>query len=204
MYIPKDFKQTDQEIALDFISHYPFGILISVNKGKPEATHLPFVISVKEKGISLKSHLSRLNPQSDAIGKSEFLIIFQGPYGYISPSNYSGLKNVPTWNYITLHARGYAYTSNDDNLTAIMEEMINTFEPDYMQQWNDLPNAYKHGLYHGLVAFELKVESFEMAEKISQDRAEEEKRRITTSLINSELAMHNLLGAYMKNKYAYS
>jgi transcriptional regulator len=35
-----------------------------------------------------------------------FLVIFSEPHAYISPTLYEKQQNVPTWNYVSVHAYG--------------------------------------------------------------------------------------------------
>jgi transcriptional regulator len=113
MYVPQQFALSDQDRIVDLIERNDFALMITALDGRPTAVHLPFLYdpSRGEKGILL-AHMAKANPQwqdfeAMAAAGGEALVIFQGPHAYISPSDYRSDKpNVPTWNYLAVHAYG--------------------------------------------------------------------------------------------------
>jgi transcriptional regulator len=125
MYIPKHYTEDDQNKLVEFIQANSFGALISANE-KIRGTHLPFTISKINERIILTSHMARANPQWKEFDSSkELLVIFQGPHAYISPSFYEKEQNVPTWNYVAVHAYGNPriLISEEENIK-VLESMI--------------------------------------------------------------------------------
>ena len=104
MYIPPYYQEQDEEKLISFMQAHNFANIISIKDGVPIATHLPFLIEKKENKLFLISHMAKANPQWQTFGQNELLIIFQGPHAYISPSHYEKQQNVPTWNYVAVHA----------------------------------------------------------------------------------------------------
>ena len=106
MYIPKQFEQKNNEKSIAFMRAYNFALLISVKEGLPIATHLPFVTEERNNEIILTAHLSKANEQWKTFAGKEVLVVFSEPHAYISPALYESAQNVPTWNYIAVHAYG--------------------------------------------------------------------------------------------------
>src|SRR6218665_543935 len=108
MYIPPYYREEDKNKLTGFMLAHNFANLISSNNNVPVATHLPFVIEQRGEKLFLVSHMAKANPQWQNFADNELLIIFQGPHAYISPQHYEKQQNVPTWNYIAVHAYGKA------------------------------------------------------------------------------------------------
>lgn len=104
MYIPNHYAIPHQAESIAFMKQYSFATLVTVKEGFPTATHLPFTISQKEEKILLRSHFAKANFQWKEIEESSCLVIFSQPNAYISPKYYEKELNVPTWNYVAVHA----------------------------------------------------------------------------------------------------
>lgn len=200
MYIPPYYKQTDEQKLVDFMKAFNFASLISSTNDEIRATHLPFVIEHRGDKIYLVSHLAKANPQWNEFIEKELLVIFQGPHGYVSPTHYEKQQNVPTWNYIAVHAYGKA-TIIDENeqVVALMEKMIFAFEPAFIKQWNILSTDYKNAMLTGIVAFEIEVSRLEGKFKLSQNKTEKEQERIATHFDSSTNVNEQALATAMKN-----
>ena len=123
--------------------------------------------------LHLSAHLARANPQCKTLTDQTALVIFAEPHAYVSPSHYDRPLNVPTWNYIAVHAYGRATLLPDLAASlAALEAMIDHFEPSYRSQWEGLPDDYKHKMAAGIVAFEIAVEELQGKEKLSQNKTE--------------------------------
>jgi transcriptional regulator len=124
----------------------------------------------------LTGHLARPNPQArGAIG--EALAIFQGPDGYITPSYYATKREtgkvVPTWNYISIHARGTLRFSNDRaHLLDIVTRLTDRHESIRTNPWavSDAPADFVRGMLNGIIGFELTITRIEGKWKMSQNR----------------------------------
>ncbi len=96
MYIPKLYREEDQEKILEFLRTNNFPALVTYDGEKPLATHLPVeVIEAEDGALTILGHMSRANPQWKSFGGQEVLLIFQGAHTYISPRWYSQV-NVST------------------------------------------------------------------------------------------------------------
>src|SRR3954447_14680999 len=108
MYIPKLNLMTDKGEIVDFMQRFSFATIITAKDNYPVGTHLPFVVALRDDHIILSSHFAKANDQWEDIVGNQVLVIFSEPHAYISPRNYEKELNVPTWNYIAVHAYGRA------------------------------------------------------------------------------------------------
>lgn len=178
---------------------YSFATLVTAKANRPIATHLPFTIVEKEGKLTLSSHLARANVQWKKMEQLEALVIFTEPHAYISPGLYDKKESVPTWNYISVHAYGKVRIVHDQKeVFDLLESMIDTFEADYRNQWNELSSTYKTNMAKGIVAFQVDVTELQAAEKLSQNKTDEERQRIKENLSKSPNSMDQLLSGYIK------
>lgn len=201
MYIPKKNLQTDQKQIIEFIRRFSFGTIITAKDNLPIATHLPFLVVQNNNEIILKSHFAKANGQWKDIEKGNVLAIFSEPHAYISPKNYDKELNVPTWNYISVHAYGQGkIITETQQVSELLERTIETYELEYKQQWNRLPQDYKLKMANGIVAFEISITELQAKEKLSQNKKENEQKNIIDSLSSSKNTNETLIADYMKKK----
>src|SRR6187431_40327 len=128
MYIPNYFRENDEKMLVDFIRTNSFATLVTMNEGKPIASHLPVELEQNATGFVLKGHVAKANPQSRSIEeRAEALLIVQGPHAYISPSWYTH-RNVPTWNYMAVHVTGKLMPLDTDSLYAALKNLTDRYE----------------------------------------------------------------------------
>src|ERR1700761_7253640 len=135
MYIPKFNEETRTPVLREFIREHSFGALVTMGSSNLMASHIPMVLEDdgSEFGI-LKAHISRANTQwRDADTSIDALAIFSGDHHYITPNWYPSKhedgRQVPTWNYIVVHAYGTLRTIEDPLwLTAHLESLTNIHE----------------------------------------------------------------------------
>lgn len=201
MYIPKHFEQNDRHKSIAFMQQYNFAVIVSVREELPVGTHLPFVIEERGKEIVLVSHMSRANEQWKGLDGKEVLVIFQEPHAYISPSLYEKQQNVPTWNYIAVHAYGTIELIHEaERQMDLLEKTMLSFEPAYLEQWKTLDPAYKENLRKGIVAFEVIVKNLQGKEKLSQNKTANDRRNVMQHLEESEDQMKADLAKWMKDR----
>lgn len=200
MHIPHLNKMTDRDKMISFMKAYPFATIVTVEDNVPTATHLPFVITESETGIILSAHFAKANSQWKHLNnKNKVLVIFAEPHAYISPRHYDSELNVPTWNYISVHTYGKAEIVSDERGGMDeLEKMINRYEPEYLDQWKNLPAEMKLKLLKAIVAFRIAVEEVQAKEKLSQNKNENERQRIIDSLLKSEHSTERDIAGYMQ------
>jgi transcriptional regulator len=198
MYVPKHFQPTNHQEAISFMQKYSFATIVTMLNGVPEATHLPFLVELRDEQLVLVSHFAKANPQAGAVFKETSLVIFTEPHAYISPSNYEKAQNVPTWNYLAVHAYGKATLIDDKTQVAqLLEKMIGFYEIAYQEQWDKLSDDYKHKMMNGITAFEIVVDDLQAKKKLSQNRTEIERENIISSFSSSTDKNELEIAAYM-------
>lgn len=199
MYIPKSNVMADNAEIVSFMKRYSFATIITSKDNVPTATHLPFIIDQNEEGIVLISHFARANKQWEDLEATEILVIFTEPHAYISPAHYEKELNVPTWNYIAVHAYGRAKIIHEaEHVLKILESTILNYEAAYKTQWDGLPQEYKTKMAKGIVAFEIKVHDLQAKSKLSQNKTENEKQKIIEALSKSEASVERDVAEFMR------
>jgi transcriptional regulator len=169
MYTPDHFREYRTDVLQDAMRSIGFATLITQGM---EANHLPLLLT----GNTLCGHVARPNPVWKA-GDGPALAIFLGEHFYVTPSWYPTKhetgKAVPTWNYVTVHARGQLRWIHDaawlkDHVTALSASQENR----RAQPWavSDAPASYIDSLLRAIVGFELTIETLEGKAKLSQNR----------------------------------
>ena len=203
MYIPKINLATDRNEIVAFMKQFSFATIITAKDNIPIATHLPFIVTVQGNNIVLTSHFAKANEQWADIENNKVLIIFSEPHAYISPKNYDKELNVPTWNYISIHAYGHGkLITETENTFEVLEATIDNYDTSYRQQWNNLPEEYKLKMSKGIVAFEILVSDLQAKKKLSQNRTDTEKQKIIDTLSKSNNTNEQLIADYMKKDQA--
>ncbi|WP_454802663.1 FMN-binding negative transcriptional regulator [Mucilaginibacter phyllosphaerae] len=198
MYTPKHFQLSNHQEAISFMQKYSFSTIVTMLNGVPEATHLPFLVEQRGEELVLVSHFAKANPQAGAVLNETSLVIFTEPHAYISPSNYEKEQNVPTWNYLAIHAYGKANLINDKNqVNQLLEKLITFYEIDYLQQWQSLSEDYKLKMLNGITPFEIVVTDLQGKKKLSQNRTQVERENIINSLNKSTNPTEREIAAYM-------
>jgi transcriptional regulator len=175
VYQPPQFIAKDQAHALELMRTYPFASLIcNDEEGFPYVTHLPLYLEQRGEQIVLLGHVAKPNRHWRYLAeRSKALVTFMGPYAYMSPQIYPDLARVPSWSYLTVHARVSA-TLIEDPIAKdrLLKKLIGDHEPTYKQQWIDLGVDYQQKMLAGIVGFELAVEKLDCKLKINQHRPE--------------------------------
>ncbi len=198
MYIPSFNKFEDRQQAIAFMQRYSFATIVTVKDGLPSATHLPFLVKQVGDQIILSSHFAKANPQSSDIINNNALVIFTEPHAYISPKNYEKEQNVPTWNYLAVHASGKCVLlDGKENKAALLKEMIQYYEADYLKQWEGLSEDYKQKMMKGITAFEIVVNDLQAKAKLSQNRTEKERGNIIKDLTHAQNTNEKEIAGYM-------
>lgn len=191
MYIPKAHEETRVDVLHDFIEEHPFATLVTMGSAGLFATHLPLVLE-REGGTLgiLRGHISRANQQwRDFSAAVDALVIFAGPYHYITPNWYAEKektgKVVPTWNYAVVHAYARLAVIDDPawllrNVTALTD----VHESGSAQKWrvSDAPEEYIQALTRGIVGVELTITRLEGKWKVSQNQSVEDRARVVKGL----------------------
>lgn len=178
MYTPTHFKEERPELLHQLVREHPLGLLITLGDQGLEANPIPFLLDVDASGQAvLRAHVARANPVwKDARTDINALVVFQGPQAYISPNWYATKaengKAVPTWNYITVQARGRLAVRDDAAwLRELVTRLTQRHEATQAQPWavSDAPPDYIDAMLRAIVGIEIALTSLQGKWKVSQN-----------------------------------
>jgi transcriptional regulator len=174
MYVPESFKVVDESEVEAFVRHYDFATMITPSVTGMMVTHLPVLIRRGASGLVIAGHVARANSHWTSMdGRTDSLVIFQGPHHYISPSWYTDSPAVPTWNYTAVHAHGRPSAMPDrEFLHDILVELVRKHETGRASPWllETLPADYYDHMLAGIVGFQMEVDRVEAKFKLGQNR----------------------------------
>jgi transcriptional regulator len=190
MYIPRHNEEKRVSVMHSLIVSRPFGTLVTLGASGLFASHIPMILEDdgSQFGV-LRGHISRANPQwQDFVPTVNALAIFAGHQHYISPNWYPETKDgkqVPTWNYVVVHAYGPLTVIQDDRwLLTNVEKLTNIHESASPIPWkvSSAPEDYIKSQLKGIVGLELPIQKLEGKWKVSQNRTEQERNGVIDGL----------------------
>ena len=184
----------------------PLGTLVTLGTSGLFASHIPMLLEEDGSPFGvLKGHLSRANAQwRNFLPTVDALAIFAGHQHYISPTWYPETKEhgkeVPTWNYVVVHAYGPLKVIQDRHwLLTNVEKLTSVHESALPAPWkvSDAPDDYIQSQLNGIVGLELPIQRLEGKWKVSQNRTERERQGVRDGLAElntpESLAMRALI-----------
>ncbi len=173
------------------IADYPLGALVTAGPGGLDANHLPFEFDPGTGPCgTLRAHVARANPLwREAAGHPEALVIFQGPTAYISPnwypSKHEAHRQVPTYNYMVVHAHGRIAVRDDEafvrGLVARLTRRMEAGEPVPWKMAN-APADYLAQMLANIVGLEIEVTRLVGKWKLSQNKEARDRRGAAEAL----------------------
>ncbi len=201
MYVPSIHKPNDPHDAYDYIRSNGFATLVSEYNGKQIATHIPMYLDRDEDGGHfLLSHIAVANEQKACFdGRKELLAIFMEQHAYVSSSWYDHV-NVPTWNYVAVHAYGTANIITGKELYTAIQKLVNQYEDGRSErfQMSDMSEEMIQAHFKGLVGFSMKIERIESSYKLSQNRKDHDYHNVISQLENTGDAGSKAIANQMK------
>jgi transcriptional regulator len=185
----------------------PFANLVTMGAEGLDATPLPLMMDASDgpQG-SLIGHVARANPQwrtTDA--RQDALAIFSGPDSYITPSYYETKrltgKVVPTWNYVTIHARGrISFFEDPEALLALVRRLTERHEAGRADPWavSDAPADFTQSQLRAIVGVRLEITALTGKWKMSQNRSPADRAGVISGLrADGEAAVAEAVSAAM-------
>jgi transcriptional regulator len=126
--------------------------------------------------------------------------VFQGPHAYVSPRWYAGAPNVPTWNYIAVHAYGPARRLDEPQaLDRLLEELIAVNESGTPEPWGraQVPAEYWAGMRRGIVGFEIEIARLDGKFKLSQNKTAADRAAAAAALAGEPDPLARAVAALM-------
>jgi transcriptional regulator len=137
----------------------------------PLVAHVPMVVTADG---NLRFHLARANPPAKFLDGAVALASFAGPDAYISPDWYSSADQVPTWNYLTVEARGPVRRLSESDLIGNLDTLSTQHEGRLLPKKPWTRGKMRPGLFEGMlkaiVAFELQIEDLRGTRKLGQNK----------------------------------
>ena len=169
---------------------FPLAMLVSAKDDKPYTTHIPIIYNQEQD--RLVAHIDKFNPQVETLYDGAFVeVVFRGPDTYISPSIYT-TKQLPTWNYLMVHARGKVSLINDPEAAketmVAMTSFLEGPQPAYVLTKD---NTRMHRAVRYIQAFDIEVEEWEGKFKLSQDKSEPDYENAKKELLENSLPKYH-------------
>lgn len=178
MYLPAHFNESRTDILQQCIARHPFGTLITHGKGGLDANHLPFELAAHEGTLGvLRAHVARANPLWQQVTNGdEVLVVFRAGDGYVSPnwypSKHESHRQVPTWNYIVVHAYGRIHVHDDERFVrGVVARLTRTHEAAQAKPWqmSDAPSDYLDAALKTIVGLQIEITRLLGKSKLGQD-----------------------------------
>jgi transcriptional regulator len=186
MHTPPVFRLDDPEAIDALVRDVGLATLVGTrDDGALEATHVPLVLRRGPGGsATLVGHVARASDTWRVLDGRPVTAIFQGPHAYVSAATYtSPADQVPTWNYVVVHADGTLRTTTGPELRADLEELVRTFEgPEPRWSLGTISLKLLTELEAGIVGVRVEVTRITAKAKVSQNRSPEDRARVRAML----------------------
>jgi len=143
-----------------------------------DANHLPFELepNIGALGV-LSAHASKNNPLLNEVKNlDEVLVVFQAGNAYISPtwlpSKKETERQVPTWNYKVVHAKGRIKLIQDEaHARKLVAKLTKRHEASRERPWkmSDAPKEYIGELLKKIFLIEIEITDLIGKFKLNQD-----------------------------------
>lgn len=178
MYLPARFNEPDTDALHECMIRHPLGTLITQGRNGLDANAIPFELVAGE-GASgvLKAHIARANPLwQDLRDGDPVLVVFQAGDAYVSPGWYptkhESHRQVPTWNYIVVHAHGHIRFHDDETFVrGVVARLTRAREASQPSPWKmgDGPKDYIDALLRRIVGLQIDITRLVGKSKLGQD-----------------------------------
>ena len=191
MYVPAHFEENRKEVLHQLIAGFPLGSLVTVGPNGLDANHIPFEFDAdKGQHGTLHAHVARANPVwQEAAERPDALVIFQGPTAYISPnwypSKHEAHRQVPTWNYMVVHAHGRIAVRDDESFVrGLVARLTRKMEAGEPVPWKmgDAPADFISQMLGAIVGIEIEVTKLTGKWKLGQNKASVDRRGAADAL----------------------
>ncbi len=200
MHIPKTYRNDDQNLMTEIINQAGFALLIS-HQEKLRATHCMMLLNDTDFDKTVvEAHISKANPQAKELQDGdEVLLDFLGAHTYISSSWYNHI-NASTWNYEAVQIYGKVQLMNNDQLYNHLARLTTKYErpqkcPMYTEQMGE--DFVKREMKGAFGFFVFPTETH-VAQKLSQNRTDEDYQNIIKNLVDTNDAGSMAIAEKMK------
>lgn len=200
MYNPVHFRIDDIAKIRQFIQANPLATIVATQAEHSEICPVPLVwLDDGSEFGCLIGHVARPNPLIKMADIPTWQVQFLHTGHYISPNWYPSKaqthKEVPTWNYQTVHLTVTPTLYTDAKmLTHIVGTMTDYFEQQFNQPpdtpWSlqDAPADYIESMFRAIVGFKLSIQQVEAKFKLSQNKSLDNRQGVIDGLTRLQTA----------------
>ena len=208
MYVPRHFEESRPEQLHALIAQHPLGILVTQGLSGLDANHLPFDLETREGSLGvLHTHVARANPVwRDIASGDEVLVVFRAADAYISPNWYPSKheqhRQVPTWNYLVVHAHGRVTVRDDERyLRGLVGRLTKHHEASQPRPWRmgDSSQAFINEMLASIVGVEIAITRLVGKFKLGQNK---ESRDVLGAAHALKAQGHNAIADAMQGRVA--
>ena len=191
MFTPKAFKEDSFETIQAFIKEQPQATVIAQTGNGLEACHMPMYWQDDGSEFGcLYGHLAKVNALNNSANLAvPWLIIFQDAGHYISPNWYPSKavthKEVPTWNYRSVHITGnVSLLTTPEALIDILSKQTVDFEASQPHPWSldDAPVEYIQAMCRAIAGIRVNITDVQTQFKLSQNKTVENRVGVVAGL----------------------
>lgn len=165
------FRNTPEWRTNYVLRHRGFATLCVNGDGALLLSHIPYMMTPN--GEAARFHLVRSNPIA-RLPDGPAVLAVMGPDGYVSPDYYGLDDQVPTWNYVAVHARGHLERRPDDELRELLEAQSAFFEEQLegKRPWtmDKMTPEVAERMMRQIVPYTLHVEDVQSTWKLNQNK----------------------------------
>jgi transcriptional regulator len=197
MFVPPAFRLDDVAACQQVLTDHPFMLLIDRGPAA-ELTHLPLTLVADEGEFgTLYGHVARGNQHALSIaGGHPQTVVASGPHAYISPTWYPDpAANVPTWNYVVVHAEGTPEPLADPL------PVLRDLSARYESRWRPdlLAPGQLQRMAAAILAFRLPIDRLTGKAKLSQNRSAEDRAGLIAGLTLSTDSVDQTVASLMRS-----
>jgi transcriptional regulator len=169
------FRGVSSDESLAFARHRGFGTLCINAEQGPLLAHVPFLI-VEDGGLIALIHLARSNAIARSALPSAAVLAVTGPDSYISPDWYGAADQVPTWNYVAVHLRGWLEPLAGDCLRPMVDDLSAAYEARLLPKkpWTSdkMSSDAMERMMRMILPFRLVIETVDGTWKLGQNKTD--------------------------------
>jgi len=204
MFVRPCWKPHTEEEIFDLIDRNPWALVVNNGDSGPYATNMPVLLDrTRGEHGTLVGHIARANDHAEVLEKSNdpTLVIFQGPYSYVTGSWYPNRDMPSTVYYTAVHCYGKVQLQSNHELEHWLEVLTNRMEQPFPNGWKmtDIDHSGVTRRLNHIMGFEIPIERIEGKFKLGQDEPKRDAMAVAEKLANDMDASHRALSEMIRH-----
>ena len=168
MFHYAQYRSTDVALSRKFVARFPLATITSVREGAWHCSHVPLFFD--EDRNELFGHVDARNGHFSTSEPLASYLVFGGTDAYIPPEGYA-TRQLPTWNYLAVHAEGVVSVVEDEaqNL-AILKRTAMQLSPAPKSFRVEASDVRVQQWIGGIRGLRVAINNIEGRFKLSQDK----------------------------------